>query len=222
MEIEGHTRETLVRFVKLLANANNKVRLTGPSDEKTIYEEHIEDALRALSSLEKFESGHRFVDVGTGGGLPGVVWGICRPDMEGVLIDSVGKKINILREIVETLGLQNITALNMRSEELALQQREKFDVATARAVADAKVMAEYLSPLVKIGGRLVIFKGSKVSAEIDIPRKDWKKLGLGAPILAPYKISGKELNLTIWEKESPCPRRFPRKPGEARKTPWHG
>jgi 16S rRNA (guanine527-N7)-methyltransferase len=221
MKLEECQEKNLASYAAMLSKANARARLTGPSDEAVILGEHIKDAVRALPWLEKFPAGSDFVDVGTGGGLPGIVWGICRPDLNGLLIDSVGKKIDIVREMAVSLDLRNITAMKARSEELAAERREQFDIATARAVAGAKVLAEYLSPLVKTGGRIIIFKGPACKAEIDIPPGDWQKLGLGAPRLAPYSVAGKELYFVIWEKISPCPARFPRKPGEAKTRPWH-
>jgi 16S rRNA (guanine527-N7)-methyltransferase len=221
MEITEKTEDSLRRFARLIAEANGRARVTGPSDEKVIYEEHVKDALAAIPFLEKFPAGSSFADVGTGGGLPGIVWGICRPDMNGTLIDSIGKKISIVREIASALRLKNITALNERSEETAAYRRETFDVAAARAVASAPVLAEYLSPLVRAGGLLIAFKGPRAASEIEgLHSRDWRKLGLGAPSLVPYKISDRERNMMIWAKISECPKRFPRKPGEAKKNPW--
>jgi 16S rRNA (guanine527-N7)-methyltransferase len=222
MEITEKMERQLRRFARLIAEANAIARVTGPSDENVLYEEHVKDALAALPFLEKLPDGSSFADVGTGGGLPGIVWGICRPGMRGTLIDSIRKKINIVREIAGALELKNITAVSERSEETASSRRETFDAAAARAVADAPVLAEYMSPLVRTGGILIAFKGPRAPAEIDGVRpRDWAKLGLGAPSLVPYKIQDKERALVIWEKISACPRRFPRKPGEAKKKPWN-
>jgi 16S rRNA (guanine527-N7)-methyltransferase len=223
MEITEKMEKELRCFARLIAEANGIARVTGPSDENVLYEEHIKDALAALPFLEKFPDGCSFVDVGTGGGRPGIVWGICRPGMRGTLIDSIRKKINIVREIAGALELKNITAVSERSEEIASSHRETFDVATARAVADAVVLAEYMSPLVRTGGILIAFKGPRASAEIEgVYPRDWAKLGLGVPSLVPYKIQNKERALVIWEKISTCPKRFPRKLGEAKKNPWNG
>lgn len=222
MEITEKTEIQLRRFARLVARANDIARITGPSDEDVIYGEHVKDALEALPLLEKFPDGCSFADVGTGGGLPGIVWGICRPGMHGVLIDSIRKKAEIVREIAGALELKNITVLGERSEETACSRRETFDIATARAVADSPVLAEYLSPLVRTGGLLIAFKGPRAVLELEsIHPGDWMKLGLGAPSLLPYKILGHERNMVIWEKTSPCPKRFPRRPGEAKKNPWN-
>jgi 16S rRNA (guanine527-N7)-methyltransferase len=207
-------------FARLLSEANKRVRLVGPSDENVIYDEHIRDAAEAARMPCALPSGGRFADIGTGGGIPGIVWCVLRPDMEGVMADSVGKKIRAAREISEALGLRNAAFVNARSEELAAREREAFDAASARAVADARVTAEYLSPLVKVGGVLIAFKGAKVHGEIGLPAPLWLKLGLSAPSLAPYSISGKELYLLTWRKIAPCPGRFPRGPGVAKRDPW--
>ena len=219
MDIDETTEGKLKLYARLLGEANAFARVTGPSDEETIYREHVTDALAALPLLEKF-SGAGFVDVGTGGGLPGIVWGICRPDLRGVLVDSVGKKIKIARDIAAKLGLKNIDTIHARSEDIARARREKFEIAVARAVSDAKILAEYLSPLVKVGGIIVAFKGPGVHKELDVPRGSWRVLGLAAPRIEPYGAAGKNLNLVIWDKVSPCPAKFPRLPGDAKKNPW--
>jgi len=219
MEIDEATEKKLRIFARLLSEANALARVIGPSDEETIYREHVMDAVAALPLLERFSSA-AFVDVGTGGGLPGIVWGICRPDLRGVLVDSVGKKIKIAGDIARRLELKNIETINARSEDAARRLREKFEIATARAVSDAKTLAEYLSPLVKVGGLIAAFKGPNAYAELDAPQTSWLKLGLAAPRIEPYSVAGKNLNLVTWEKVSPCPAKFPRLPGEARKNPW--
>jgi 16S rRNA (guanine527-N7)-methyltransferase len=220
VETNPGVEKKLRLFARLLSEANERVRLVGPSDENVIYEEHIQDALAVSRLLDALPSGSRFADIGTGGGIPGTVWCVSRPDMDGVMADSVGKKIKIAREISEALGLKNATFVNARSEDLAASRREAFDAASARAVADSRVTAEYLAPLVKIGGILIAFKGAKVHDEIGLPAPLWLKLGLGAPSLAPYSVSGKEVDLLTWKKIAPCPSRFPRKPGDAKREPW--
>jgi 16S rRNA (guanine527-N7)-methyltransferase len=119
------------------------------------------------------------------------------------------------------LDVKNIEAINARSEDYAHTKREFSDIATARAVADARILAEYLSPFVKPGGNIIAFKGRNVEEELEIPVEKWKILGLGKPYVMPYNISDKELNLVIWEKIFPCSVRYPRKPGEAKKNPWY-
>jgi 16S rRNA (guanine527-N7)-methyltransferase len=203
----------------MLGEANARARVTGPSDPEILFSEHIADALEGLRFFAGYGS---FADVGTGGGLPGLVLAICRPDASVCLIDSVAKKIDIVRGLAEGLNCQNVSAVNARSEDFAMTNREAFDAATARAVADSRVLAEYLSPLVRVGGRLIAFKGPKASDEIRLPERMWRILGLSKPELHPYSIAGRQRCLVIWEKTGACDRRFPRRPGLAEKQPWCG
>jgi 16S rRNA (guanine527-N7)-methyltransferase len=207
----------LYEYAAMLGAANERVRVTGPADPDTLFDEHISDALAALHLLPR---GCSFVDVGTGGGLPGLVWGICRPDTRGTLIDSVRKKSGIVAEMARALDCPNVEVVNMRSEDFANARREKFDVAAARAVARSGILAEYLSPLVRKGGRLVAFKGPAAAEEVNIPGAEWKILGLSKPKLLPYSIANREYFLVIWEKQWECPTRYPRRPGAAERNPW--
>lgn len=211
-------RMKLVTYAELLSRANSKARLTGPSDPAILLGEYIADALFGLPFLEGLSS---FVDVGTGGGLPGIVWGICRPDMSGRLLDSVGKKIALVQGFIEALGCRNLKAVSIRSEDFARTNRENFDVATAKALAAAPLLAEYLAPLVKVGGRIVAFKGSRVDEELETPGIDWSKLGLSSPVKSGYEIAGTKRFIVIWEKIRACSRKYPRRPGVAAKEPWY-
>lgn len=205
-------------YAELLSAANERARLTGPADPEVLYAQHICDALVALPFLEGIQN---FVDVGTGGGLPGLVWGVCRPEIQGVLIDSIEKKTRLVAEMAQTLGCRNISVVHARSEEYAAACRETFDLATARAVAAAAELVEYLSPLVRVGGRIVAFKGPSVVTELADERIAWGILGLSRPTLHPYQNSDREGFLVVWEKMAPCPKRYPRNPGMAAKMPWY-
>lgn len=216
--IDEKTRNKLLEYAGLLAAANARARLTGPSDPKIIYEELITDALYGFPFLDGFDS---FVDVGTGGGLPGIVWGICKPEVRGVLLDSIRKKADIVNGIIKSLGCENIVAIARRSEDFAAENREIFGVATARALAPAPVLAEYLSPLVRVGGIIVAFKGDNVRDELTLPEESWAHLGMSPPKLHEYTLSGKIRYILTWKKESACPLRYPRKAGIAVKRAWH-
>ncbi|MDR1514378.1 MAG: 16S rRNA (guanine(527)-N(7))-methyltransferase RsmG [Synergistaceae bacterium] len=214
------TQDTIIKlqkYAELLGEANKKARLTGPSDPSTLFREHIADAISGLPYLPE---GCSFVDIGTGGGLPGLVWCICRPHSRGVLLDSVGKKITLLTAIAQELGCSNAEPLRMRSEDFARTHRESFGAATARAVAHSCALAEYMSPLVATGGRLIAFKGPNAGDELDVPDSRWKKLGLGRPEQHNYNIEGKARLIIVWEKIGKCPAQYPRKSGDALKNPW--
>lgn len=214
---------TLYKYAELL-NSCTRARLVGTRGAEEIFNLQVLDCKASLDFLP--QSG-KIIDVGSGGGLPGVVWAVCRPDLEIVLLDSINKKCEAVREIVETLGIKNINVICSRSEEFAKANREKFDLAGARALASAGVTAELLSPLVKVGGKILTFKGEKVHEEISevegrppvegrLPvENQWHRLGLKKPSLNFYGDEDSSKCLLIWEKISPCPKEFPRRTGLA-------
>ncbi|MGC9373404.1 MAG: RsmG family class I SAM-dependent methyltransferase, partial [Thermovirgaceae bacterium] len=129
-------------------------------------------------------------------------------------------KCSALAEIARELGLKNVVVQCARSEQAAAASRESFAVAVSRAVGHLGVVAEYMSPLVATGGRLLCFKGPKVRGEIGEIGPQWGLLGLNEPVLHPYSHGGRELFLALWEKSGHCPDRFPRRPGRAQKQHW--
>jgi len=210
-------RRELEEYVKILCGFSGKVRLTGPSDEETLWNEHILDCAYSLSFLPPEGS---VIDVGTGGGLPGILWSICRPELEVHLLDSIRKKCGALEEIVEKLGLENTRVVCARAEQWAVDKREYYALAAARAVTNLGVLAEYLSPLVSQGGRLITFKGPAYLEEMNDISSDWMELGLSVPVVTPYRLKDRKNFIISWVKEIPCPHKYPRRPGMAAKKPW--
>ena len=206
----------LRRYVDLLASYGGKIRLTGPTDPGILWEEHIVDCAWSLPSLPPTGD---VIDVGSGGGLPGLVWAICRPRLSVTLLDSVHKKCAAMETMAAALGLANVTVVCARAEDFARSRRESFDLAGARALAEAGVAAELLSPLVRSGGTLLAFKGPRYTEEIALINS-WRGLGLLPPTLVAYRIGEKERYLLAWKKSDPCPKAFPRRSGSAEKDPW--
>ncbi|MDR1740529.1 MAG: 16S rRNA (guanine(527)-N(7))-methyltransferase RsmG [Synergistaceae bacterium] len=192
------------------------IRLTGTRDAGEIYDVHVMDCLRSLPFLPCGPS--RVIDVGSGGGLPGLVWAICRSDISVTLLDSVRKKCTATEAIIAALGVKNVSVVWARCEEYAARPgvRESYALAAARAVAHTGVLAEYLSHLVAVGGRLLAFKGPKAEAEIEEIEKiagtgkHWGALGLKAPEVIPYGDGGHRF--VLWEKIAHLsrPRKYPR------------
>lgn len=210
--------EKLRRYVRLLAEANEAARLTGPSDEDTLWNDHVVDCASAAFLLPR---AGRVIDVGTGGGLPGIVWAIARPGLQFVLLDSTAKKIAQVEKIVRLMELKNVSVVCARSEDYAKENGEKFAVAAARAVTAAGVLAELLAPFAKVGGRLISFKGPRVTGELETVGNRWAELGLSSPKLTPYSYDEKKRYLLIWEKNARTPKGIPRRPGMAEKFPWY-
>lgn len=216
-EVEEN-EEKLRRYVTLLAAANELARLTGPSDEETLWSAHVLDCAAALPLLPKEG---RVIDVGTGGGLPGIVWAICRPELRVTLLDSISKKCALLEKISIAAELKNITVVCQRAEDYAKAEREKFHIAAARAVSATGILAELLAPFVRIKGKAIAFKGPKVTDEIEEIGNKWGALGFAPPYLRPYRLGEMKRYLLVWNKISQTPKGIPRRVGLAEKFPWH-
>jgi 16S rRNA (guanine527-N7)-methyltransferase len=160
------------------------------------------------------------VDVGSGGGFPGMVWAICRPDLSVTLLDSVRKKCRATEEIASALGLSNVTVVWGRCEEHARDARERYVFASARALASVGVLAEYLSPLVAVAGRLLAFKGPKGAGELEEIGDKWGTLGLSRPQVLPYGPEDHSFSFIVWNKIAPLRSAYPRRPGAALAKSW--
>ena len=135
------------------------------------------------------------------------------------LVDSLGKRVNFLKEAANRAGV-NIDAVHARAEEAAKgDMREKFDIVTARAVARLNVLCELALPFVKVGGRLIAYKGPAAQEELSEAANAMKRLGGGEARLIPAGIPGRDEYLVVVKKVSATPKSFPRKPGEAARKP---
>jgi 16S rRNA (guanine527-N7)-methyltransferase len=157
--------ERLAYFAELLAEKNEAVNLISRKDIDSIIENHI-----FLSSyITKYipEKCTNFLDIGTGGGFPGIPLGIMRPEMKGVLVDSTGKKIEAVKEFVNKLKLSNVIAINDRAEspEFIFKYKESFDLVISRATVPLIILFRYALPLIKEKSFLVAIKGGDVDEE---------------------------------------------------------
>ncbi len=189
-------KSILYKYAELLA-ACTRARLVGTRGAEEIFNLQVLDC---EASLEFLPPSGKIIDVGSGGGLPGVVWAVHRPDLKIFLLDSINKKCEAVREIVQELEIKNIEVVCSRCEDFAKLHREEFDLAGARAVASAKITVELLSPLVKVGGKILTFKGKKVHEEISEVNNKWRKLGLSKPSLKFYGGEESSKCIVTWEK----------------------
>lgn len=206
----------LAVYERELLEWNAKFNLTAIRDVDGIRSKHFLDSFSATQAW-KLHPPARLIDVGTGAGFPGLALKILYPAMRLTLVESVGKKANFCRHIVETLALENVEVLAVRAEDVGQMaaHREKYDWAVARAVAAMPVLAEYLLPLVKVGGNFVAQKGESGPAEAQAAEKAFKILGGRLRQLVKVELPGvaDERYLVIVDKTAATPPDYPRRAG---------
>lgn len=190
---------------------NERINLTAITDEREIVTRHFLDSLRlALSWGDSPES---LVDIGSGAGFPGLPLKILRPQLRLTLVESVGKKAAFLKHLSSLLGLDEVVVLTARAEQVGRdpQHREQYDVATARAVAELRVLAEYCLPLCRVGGRALAPKGAQIDDEVQRAQRAVELLGGRIAAVEPVELPGVEpRTLVVLEKIAPTPPAYPR------------
>ena len=207
------------RFFELLVEWNQRMNLTGITEERDVYAKHFYDSLDPF--LEMDMSGVKTVcDVGTGAGFPGMPLAIVYPNSQFELIDSLGKRIDFLNFCAGELGMANVKAIHVRAEEFATDRREYFDLVTSRAVARLHILAELCAPLVKVGGWFVTLKGPAGHAELLEAKQGPSKLGLTHQKTNNASIDevGERVNI-YFKKTAQTPSKYPRQFGQIKKKP---
>jgi len=183
---------------------------------------HFIDSITPIKT-NLIDDGMRIIDIGTGGGFPGIPLKIMKKDLEVVLLDSTMKRISFLNEVIKSLGLSNITAIHGRAEDLGRDNnyREKFDIAISRAVASLNTLSEYCLPYVKVGGYFIAMKGSDIEEEIKEAKNGIKTLGGEIKDVKTFKLPLSDINhsLIIIEKIKETPTKYPRGGGKPKKKP---
>lgn len=212
----------LVNYERELIEWNRKFNLTAIRDVESIRSKHFLDSFSCVLAW-KANPPRRLVDVGTGAGFPGIPLKIIYPTMHVTLVESVGKKAMFCQHVIQTLGLDDMEVIHARAEDAGHDpaHRETYDWAVARAVANMNILAEYLLPLVKLGGTMLAQKGESGPAEAQSAEKAMKLLGGKLKQLIPVHLPGvaDDRYLVLVEKIAATPPRYPRKAGIPMKTP---
>lgn len=214
--------EKFIIYMKLLQEWNEKINLTAIVEDEEIIKKHFIDSIKAFKR-DEFKKANTLIDVGTGAGFPGLPIAIMRNDISVTLLDSLNKRVNFLNTVINELGLSNVTTIHSRAEDGARDKRlrEKFDIATSRAVANMSVLSEFCLPYVKVGGNFIALKGPSVDQEIKDSVTAINILGGEFVDICEVSIEGTELrhNLVVVKKIKECSKIYPRKAGLITKNP---
>jgi len=248
IELEPGEAEKMGKFLAMPMIANDSMNLTAVTDPATGWRRHIADALMLLPTIASFEptefvdadgdpdivlaalkatapdappaeaKAMKLVDVGTGGGLPGIPLAIALPDVHVTLMEATGKKVQFLRLVKKRLALKNVDVVHVRAEAAGQDHknhRERYDIAVARAVGSLAVLVELVGPLVKVGGLMLAVKGEKAEEEVALAAEAIEKIGLSVDQVLPTPTS----RLVLLPKVSRTPRTYPRRDGEPSRVP---
>lgn len=209
------------RYVALLLEANARMNLTRVVEPDAVARRHLLDALAALPLLDA-AAPSTATDLGSGGGVPGLVLALARPGVRWILVDAARKKADALRTFAGALGLRNVEVLAERAEILGRHpaRRERCELVTARACAALPVLLEYALPLLRIDGWLIAWKGPIGEEELAAGGAAAAELGGEAPTVAATGVAALgDHRFVVVEKVRPTPARFPRRPGDPSRRP---
>lgn len=215
--------EKFEMYKNLLVEWNEKINLTSITDDYEVIMKHFVDSLEIVKYINKNEN---IIDIGTGAGFPGIVIAIYFDSNVNItLLDALEKRLNFLSEVIQKLGLKKITLLHGRAEEIGndITYREKFDVATSRAVSSMNILLELSIPLVKVNGRCLLLKGTKVREEINSSKTALEKLNskINNDFTYEYKVNDEvyERHIIEVKKSQITNKKFPRNYGQIKKKP---
>ena len=217
--LQGEFKEKFDAFRALLLEYNARYNLTTILDEKDMFYKHFLDS---VVGENLFPKNGKVIEIGSGAGFPSMPLKLIRDDLSFTLVESVGKKCEFLHAVVDKLGLSNVNIYSKRAEDLAkeVMHREKYDIATARAVARMNTLAEYCLPFVKVGGAFVAYKSGDVT-EIEEAQTACKILGGKIQSVEKYELPEGygERTLAVVAKIKSTPNKYPRGQGKERKSP---
>ena len=216
LDLSPKVRETLCAFGAAVVKQNEVMNLTAITEPAAVAKLHLLDSLTVLSAADL--NGKRLIDVGCGAGFPGVPLAIACPDLQVTLLDSLGKRMKWLEEILPTLGV-SADCVTARAEEAVADRRESYDYAVSRAVARLNILLELTAPYVKVGGAVLAMKGAAAREELAECGSAIKKLGLKPDDVKEFSIDGTAHAVIVLRKIAPTPKQYPRRYAKIKSDP---
>lgn len=222
LELSDFQLEQFLQYYELLIEWNSFMNLTAITEFEEVCTKHFLDSLslcKAIDCTEKLS----VIDVGTGAGFPGIPLKIAFPNLKLMLLDSLGKRVKFLNEVIDKLGLENIEAIHGRAEDFAKPDmlRENFDICVSRAVANLSTLSEYCIPYVKVGGFFISYKSEKITEEITVAKHAIELLGGAFFAQKEFVLPNSDIyrNLFMIKKIKTTSKKYPRKAGLPAKEP---
>ncbi|MEL7625352.1 MAG: 16S rRNA (guanine(527)-N(7))-methyltransferase RsmG [Anaerolineaceae bacterium] len=223
IDISDKQAEQFDTFLRELLEWNQKFNLTAIRDVEGIQIKHFLDSLSVVKAFPEGWTPKSIIDIGTGAGIPGIPLKIIYPDARLTLVESIKKKAGFCEHAVAVMGLSDVVVSSARAEEIGQDptHREKYDLALARAVAKMPTLVEYLLPLVKVGGLVVMQKSASAPEEVEASRNAIRLMGGRLETIIPIKLPGveDERYLVVLQKIKATPAEFPRRVGIPAKSP---
>jgi 16S rRNA (guanine527-N7)-methyltransferase len=216
LELPEQTRQTLCDFGRAMVKQNEVMNLTGITEDTAVAKLHLLDSLTVLCCAQM--DGKTLIDVGCGAGFPGVPLAIACPNTKVTLLDSLGKRMKWLEEVLPQLGVQ-AECVTARAEEYVLKHRESYDFATSRAVARLNILLELTAPYVKVGGAVLAMKGAAAKEELAECGNAITKLGLKLEKVEEFPIDGTSHAVIVLRKVKPTPPQYPRRFAKIKQSP---
>lgn len=209
-------------YMDMILEWNEKVNLTAITDREEFLKKHYIDSVLCYGFPE-MQRAEKLIDVGTGGGFPGVPLALLFPQKQFVLMDSLKKRLNIIDDLIEKLGITNVETLHGRAEDMgrSMEHREKYDICVSRAVANLSTLSEYCLPFIKVGGSFLAYKGTKAEEEINSAKSAIFLLGGNITREERVSLRGYDLehNIIVINKTKNTSAKYPRKAGIPSKDP---
>ena len=215
LELSEEIQDTLCAFGRAMVKQNEVMNLTGITDDKGVANLHLLDSLTVMACGDL--QGKTLIDVGCGAGFPGVPLAIAS-GAKITLLDSLGKRMKWLEEILPQLGIE-AECVTARAEEAVATRRESYDFATSRAVARLNILLELTAPYVKVGGAVLAMKGALAKEELAEAASAIKKLGLKLEEVREFPIDGTNHAVIVLRKIAPTPKQFPRRFAKIKQSP---
>lgn len=219
MNLIEMNKEKFDIYFKFLVEENQKYNLTAITDEKEVYIKHFSDSL-LMEKVIDLNKDIKICDVGSGAGFPGIPLKICYPNIDLTIIEPTKKRVNFLEMLCKKLDI-NVTIINARAEDSANDLEEKFDIVTARAVANTNILLELLVKICKIKGKIILYKGDKALDEIDEAKKALNLLSLNVESIKTFELEENHgiRNLVVINKNKKTSEKYPRRYAEILRKP---